>query len=157
MFLWRRLFWGWEGLALPGVPSWLAGVFYVCGARGWSGLLWEQALHLQHSKRSSWVAVTHPLKAGETGNSNSILLAVNADLLMAIKWCPADHMLFKLCRSVLQFTHSSLAQSIPSLSSLAQLSHPITAWFWHRHDFGTHHTQKKLRSVEASDIPLLRQ
>lgn len=103
-----------------------------------------KGLHLQHSKRSSWGAVSHPLMAGDTGNSKFILLARNADLFMAIK----NVLLVTHCPALLQCVsaaHTKLTGlSLTGPSPLWAPWHSSHTLSQHSDGFGHHHSQKMI-------------
>lgn len=82
---------------------------YVCDGGGSSDPLWAKALPLQYSKIYERLIVTCPLMSWQTGNRNFILLPVQSPIITR-KNEIFVHLLFEVCRSVLQLhTPSSFA------------------------------------------------
>jgi len=82
---------------------------YVCDGGGSSDPLWAKALPLQYSKIYEQLIVTCPLMSWQTGNRNFILLPVQSPIITR-KNEIFVHLLFEVCRSVLQLhTPSSFA------------------------------------------------
>lgn len=82
---------------------------FVCAGGGSSDPLWAKALPLQYSKIYERLIVTCPLMSWQTGNRNFILLPVQSPIITR-KNEIFVHLLFEVCRSVLQLhTPSSFA------------------------------------------------